>query len=175
MSGEVEAVLVLQVVFAFLDMIVMRPNRFRRGPSRAKPPSLNAIYISLWAFIDAWSPPQAPKKGSSRVTGKGGFDLEEEVVAVPVVIGHALDDLDTVVHAFQHAGVEPIDGAGDDALGVGLQARGEADQRREAACLSHVEPSCPTPPGGPLGAGVPELLELTLHQIHHHQGLIQIQ
>ena len=115
------------------------------------------------------------RKGSSRITGKSGFDLQEKVVAVPVAIGHALDDLDAVVHALQHAGVEAIGGTGDDALGIGLQKPSEADQRRQATRLSHVEPSCPTPPGGPLGAGVPELLELVLHQIHHHQRLIQIQ
>ena len=51
------------------------------------------------------------KIGSSRITGKSGFDLQEEVVAVPVAIGHALDDLDPVVHTLQHAGVETIGGA----------------------------------------------------------------
>jgi len=61
--------------------------------------------------VRIWSALTANKKGSSRITGKSGFDLQEEVVAVPVAIGHALDDLDPVVHTLQHAGVETIGGA----------------------------------------------------------------
>ena len=52
----------------------------------------------------------ALKRGSSRITGKGGFDLEKEVVAVPVSISHAFDDLDTIFHTLRYAGVEMVDG-----------------------------------------------------------------
>lgn len=40
------------------------------------------------------------KSGSSRFTGKRGFDLQKEVSVIPVTVGHSLDDLDPVVHAF---------------------------------------------------------------------------
>ena len=42
------------------------------------------------------------KIGSSRFTGEGGLDLEEEVVVIAEAVGHALEDLDLVVHALQH-------------------------------------------------------------------------
>lgn len=58
------------------------------------------------------------KKGSSRFTGKRSFDLQEEVVGVAKSVGHAFDDFDLVVHAFEDAGVEAVDGAGDDAFDV---------------------------------------------------------
>ena len=47
-------------------------------------------------------------KGSSRISGKSGFDLQEEVVAIPVSISHTLDDLDLVVYPFQNAGVQSV-------------------------------------------------------------------
>ena len=40
--------------------------------------------------------------GSSRFTGEGGLDLEEEVVVITEAVGHAFEDLDLVVHALQH-------------------------------------------------------------------------
>ena len=43
--------------------------------------------------------------GSSHFAGKRGTDLQEEVRRVAVPVGHPLDDLDSVVHTFQHAGV----------------------------------------------------------------------
>ena len=43
--------------------------------------------------------------GSSKMSGEGGADFEEEVSFVAVSIGHALDDLDSVVDPFEHAGV----------------------------------------------------------------------
>ena len=43
------------------------------------------------------------KKGSSRISGEGGLDLEKEVVGVPVPVGHPLDDLDSVVDALELA------------------------------------------------------------------------
>ena len=39
--------------------------------------------------------------GSSRFSGEGSLDFQEEVVRVPEAIGHSLDHLDAVVHPFQ--------------------------------------------------------------------------
>lgn len=45
------------------------------------------------------------RKGSSCLSGEGDLDFQDEVVRVPESIGHAPDDLDTVVHSLQDAGV----------------------------------------------------------------------
>jgi len=44
-------------------------------------------------------------KGSSRISGERGTDLEEEVLVIAEPVGHPLHDLDLVVDAFQQAGV----------------------------------------------------------------------
>lgn len=75
----------------------------------------------------------ALKSGSSRFTGKGGFDLQEEVAVVPVAIGHPLDHFDPIIHPFQHTGVEPMCGAGDDILQKGPQLFSELHQRLDSA------------------------------------------
>jgi len=41
--------------------------------------------------------------GSSRIAGESGFDLQEEVLALPVTIRDPLHHLDPVVDAFQLA------------------------------------------------------------------------
>ena len=73
--------------------------------------------------------------GSTRLTGKGVLDFEEEVGGVSVATGHSLDDFDAVVHAFQNAGVESVDGPGDDAFDVGRQAFRKGDHRGKRAVL----------------------------------------
>lgn len=60
------------------------------------------------------------KKGSSRITGERGADLEEEVFLVAIPIGPTLDDLDSVVDAFDDAGIERMSAAGEDAVPVTL-------------------------------------------------------
>lgn len=60
------------------------------------------------------------KKGSSRNAGKSGFDLQEEVAVIPVAVGHAFDDLDTIVDALQQAGIQVMGGTGDNAVYVRL-------------------------------------------------------
>src|SRR5690606_31260010 len=72
-------------------------------------------------------------QGSSRFTGERGSDFEEEVVGVAVAVGHALDDLDAVVDAFEDAGIEAVTGAGDDAVSVLFQPARKGDHRRDAA------------------------------------------
>ena len=52
--------------------------------------------------------PDGENFGSSRVSGKSGFDLQEEVVVIPVSISHSLDYLDLVVYPFQKAGVQSV-------------------------------------------------------------------
>ena len=46
--------------------------------------------------------------GSSGNSGKGGADLEEEVVLITVSIGHSLDHFDLVVHALQRARMQRV-------------------------------------------------------------------
>lgn len=64
-------------------------------------------------------------KGLSHFTGKGGFDLQKEVVVIPIAIGHSLDDLDPVVHSFQDRGVESIACTRDNPFHVVLQPSGK--------------------------------------------------
>jgi hypothetical protein len=71
--------------------------------------------------------------GSSRLSGEGGLDLQEEIGWVAESVGHALDDLDAVIDAFQDAGVEREDCGGQDAAQVFAQSFGEGNRRRDAA------------------------------------------
>ena len=48
------------------------------------------------------------KIGSSPNSGERSPDLEEEVLVIPEAVGHPLDDLDLVVDALEHAGVQRI-------------------------------------------------------------------
>ena len=48
------------------------------------------------------------KKGSSRFAGKGILDLQEEIGCIPKSVGHALDDLDAVVDAFEDRRVHRV-------------------------------------------------------------------
>ena len=60
------------------------------------------------------------------MSGESGADLEEEVLLVAVAVGHALDDLDAVVHALDEAGVQAIAGMADDAVQIGPEPFGKA-------------------------------------------------
>src|SRR5690606_35615033 len=66
------------------------------------------------------------KKGSSHFPGERGLDFQEEVARVAKSIGHALDDLDAVVHSLDEAGVHWKARAGEDAPGVSAQVAGKA-------------------------------------------------
>src|SRR5690606_21040737 len=70
------------------------------------------------------------KSGSSHFPGERGLDFQEEVARVAKSIGHALDDLDAVVHPLDEAGVLWKARAGEDAPGVSAQVAGKALQRR---------------------------------------------
>src|SRR5690606_8335668 len=87
------------------------------GPLRALPPRASD------------KPPGRPPwrlfTGSSRISGEGSLDLEEEVIGVTVAIGHALDDLDAVVDALELAGMHRPAHPRDDAAPVAVQAAGE--------------------------------------------------
>jgi len=48
------------------------------------------------------------KSGPSHFTRKRRFDHQEEVVVVPVAMGHPLEDLDLIVHPLQHTGLHPV-------------------------------------------------------------------
>lgn len=39
--------------------------------------------------------------GYSRITGKDALDLHEKELAIPVTVGHPLDDLYSIVYSFQ--------------------------------------------------------------------------
>lgn len=107
--------------------------------------------------------------GSSHFAGKRGTDLQEEVRRVAVPVGHPLDDLDPVVHALQHTGVQPVPGAGQDSFEVRGQPLGEASQGLNAAAGGHVVPFLPSVSGGGLVVGKPQGLELVLEQIRRGQ------
>lgn len=81
---------------------------------------------------------------SSHFAGKCSTDLEEEVVRVAVSIGHPLNDFDPVVHALQHAGVQPVEGTGNDTLHIWLQLLGKSYQSINSATEGHAGPF---PPG----------------------------
>src|SRR6185312_16444041 len=76
------------------------------------------------------------KKGSSRITGEGGLDLHEEVIAVAVTVGHALDDLDLVVDAFELSGMHRPAHPADDAAPVAAEAAGKLDQWGGRLCCA---------------------------------------
>src|SRR5207342_1492110 len=89
--------------------------------------------------------------GSSPNSGECGPDLEEEVGVVAEAVGHALDDLDLVVDALDEVGAQRESAVGEDAWQVGLEVRGEALERLDAAAPGLAIPALP----GALGiAGV---------------------
>lgn len=88
------------------------------------------------------------RKGLSGDSGEGDSDLEKEVGVVAEAVGHALDDLDLVVGAFEQAGVERPGGVGQDARQVRLEAAGEGRQRLGAAGCGAAEPVAPSLFGG---------------------------
>jgi len=89
-------------------------------------PSITGIY-QLLVFI----------YGSSKITGEGCADFEEEVIRVTVSIGHALDDLDSAVDTLKYASVQRIATVGQDALKVRFQA---ADRKKVSARVGQVRP-----------------------------------
>src|SRR5512146_2955465 len=68
--------------------------------------------------------------GSTRNSGKCRADLEEEVGIVAIAVGHALQDLDLVVHTLEQPGVERIPAVIDDVGVPLLELTRKAHQRR---------------------------------------------
>ena len=68
---------------------------------------------------------------SSGVVGKCYADLEAEVGVVAVAVGHAFQDFELVVAAFEDAGGQRISLVAEDALEVSLEERDEALLRGE--------------------------------------------
>src|SRR5690554_2265957 len=79
---------------------------------------LSISHISLCA-----RPPSEPpnKKGSSRISGEGGLDLQKEVINVAVSVSHAFDHFDLVIDPFKLAGMHWPAHSGQDASPVRLQ------------------------------------------------------
>ena len=65
------------------------------------------------------------KFGSSRNTGEGCADFQEEVFLIPVAVSPALDDLDGVVDAFDDTGIKRVSAAGQDAVQIGFETLSE--------------------------------------------------
>lgn len=96
----------------------------RREPKKESR-SVN-FFALFWCVVSMTSTPYCrKKKGSSRITGERGADLEEEVFVVAVPVSPTLDDLDGVVNAFDDAGIERMAAASHDSVPVALQALGE--------------------------------------------------
>src|SRR5690606_18272873 len=112
------------------------------SPGRAS--LLSAGRLSRSASIPAAG--ASPKMGSSHFPGERGLDFQEEVARVAKSIGHALDDLDAVVHSLDEAGVHWKARAGEDAPGVSAQVAGKALQRRQATGPRMSQPRSPAPP-----------------------------
>src|SRR5262249_46749873 len=83
------------------------------------------------------------KFGSSRKSGEGSADLEEEVGIIAEAVGHPLEDLDLVVDPLEQAGVQRPAAVGKDtreqalerarsvgAVGAGWRWRGGTSARR---------------------------------------------
>lgn len=48
----------------------------------------------------------------SVLAGKATSEIDEEIFSIAVIIGHAFDELDFVVDAFEDVGIELVTGAG---------------------------------------------------------------
>jgi hypothetical protein len=67
-------------------------------------------------MVTAPHSPGGPKKSSSSNTGESRAYLQEDVFPISVSMGVPLDDLDGVVDSFEHAGVQGMSPASQDAL-----------------------------------------------------------
>src|ERR1051325_3729153 len=104
-------------------------------------------------------------KGSSGSSGERTSDLEEEVRVITKAVGHALDDLNLVVNAFEQARVKWPPGVGDDTVRVAGEALGERGERFDAAtngAAIPVRPATVRPAGRAVG---PKVLELVAHEV----------
>src|SRR5678816_4517509 len=81
--------------------------------------------------------------GSSPNSGERCPDFEEEVGVVAEAVGHALDDIDLVVDALDEVGAQRESAVSEDAWQVGLEVRGEALERLDAAAPGLGVPALP--------------------------------
>jgi hypothetical protein len=133
--------------------------------------------ISAWQennhadmFIKPSEFPWCPvKKGSSLFTGEGRLDLQKEIGRVTKAVGHALDDLDAVIHALKDTGVHGVDRRGQNAAQVFPKPFGETDDRFKLTFQRHAIPTAPTTGALDHRGRKPHLLELGLEQIDQGQ------
>src|SRR6185437_10378577 len=85
------------------------------------------------------------KKGSSGISGERRADLEEKVRVVAKAVGHPLEHLDLVIHAFEDAGVQGIATVRQDAGELGFEMAGELDQGGDPAPHGPPVPGVPGP------------------------------
>ena len=70
---------------------------------------------------------------SSSISGEGVADSEKEVVVISEAVGHALDDFNLVVDAFDEAGPDGVCAVGQNAGDIGLQVPCELLECRDSA------------------------------------------
>ena len=69
--------------------------------------------------------------------------LEEQAGSIAVAVGYAFDHLDPVVDTFEHAGIELVMQAGDDAVDVSFQSAKEAYDRGQSGFKGQPIPLLP--------------------------------
>src|SRR6185437_9091549 len=109
------------------------------------------------------------KNGSSPNSGESLSDLEEEIGVVAEAVGHAFDDLDLVVDAFQDAGVHWVMAVAEDAAEEALEADGEAFERFDAAADGAVVPLPKEALCISDAAITPQFLQVVLEHVHGKQ------
>src|SRR5690606_37394301 len=104
------------------------PPRSQRGgaPTRAKLGTSSTSSMSGFDQATKRQPALAPcptgkKNGSSRISGEGGLDLQNEVIKVAVSVSHAFDHFDLVIDPFKLASMHWPAHSGQDASPVRLQ------------------------------------------------------
>ena len=101
-------------------MIWHESSRLVRGFGRTNTITLPYCSLAFTVWLSRKSV-KNQKKGSSRITGKRGFDLQKEEVAIPVPVGHPLHHFDSVIDAFELAGMHRPAQPGCDASPVRLE------------------------------------------------------
>ena len=112
------------------------------------------------------------KNGSSGNTGKRRADLEEEVRVIAIAIGHALQDFDLVVAAFEDAGGEREAAVIEDAVEVPVEHEDKALQWGEPTGARAAAPVVPPAARRVHGAVLPQLFEVVFQDVDDEERAI---